>query len=1064
MTVGAAGAAEPAVRGRAERRILRMVSRRSDVGRPPTVGGLADDGLVPASPNTTLVGRSAVLEQLAELAGLDAPAGPASAVLLGGDAGVGKTRVLVELGVRARNAGWRVLVGHCLDFADSTLAYLPFSEMFGSLADREPDVTDRLLSRRPDVARLLPGRRMLTTEQAGAGREEPALVERGHLDRAALMEAVHGALTDLGDESPLLVVVEDAHWADQSTREMLALLLSRPPAGPIAIVTSYRSDDLHRRHPLRAAAAEWSRLPAVHRLQLEPLADADVRTLVLSLHPGPLPERDVRTIIERAEGNAFFTEELVAATASGQRMLPTDLAELLLVRLDRLDEDARAVVRAAAVAGRRVSDQMLSRVVGLDREAYDAALRSAVERNVIVAGPDGYVFRHALLAEAVYDDLLPGERVRLHAAYADALGSGTVNGTAAELARHARAAHQRAVALRASVRAGDEAMAVGGPDEAARHYELALELLRDSDADAQLVDGPDPATPHRVTLTLRVAEALTAAGRPHRAVDLVGHQIDQLDADVPPEARARLLLAQAYSALIAETGVDPLALTTQAVELVPVGPTPLRAQLLSAHALAHVDRGRWDHASRWALEALRLGEELHLTEVVAEATTTLAYLDRRAGDPDSSQETLEKTVAAARADGELFAEMRGLFNLGSLHYELGRLEQAQAAYGTAMERALQMGRPWGPYGFDARVMAAVVAYVRGDWTSTERLVDVRTESPPGLAESLLAAIDVLVAAGRGRRKVLAFLPALRPWFEREPMVAVYAASAIDLHGDAHDIDDAIALHDEVVQAVGRVWGPASFQARVRLGALLLGQLAGAAAREPAVRRGELVATGDRVLAGVHDVVEAGRLKDRRQGVEGVAWLARAEAEHSRLRWLAGVEPPPLEELVRLWSTTVTGFEAFRHEFELARSRARLAAVLRASGDAAGAEAHAEAARAVAQRLGAAALLHELEASAPGRAARSVRSSTTRPRRRSDDAAADQLTPRESEVLALVAQGRTNGEIGRQLFISTKTVSVHVSNLLAKLGAAGRTEAAAIARRRGLLPDDVPPAPAGPRTR
>jgi DNA-binding CsgD family transcriptional regulator/tetratricopeptide (TPR) repeat protein len=1084
MTVSAAGPGDPR-REQAERRLLRMVSRRPDVdhhrpapgdplaptdpeapvrtaAQPTTVGGLVDDGQVPVTPNATLVGRTAVLQQLTELIGLQSPASFASAVLLGGDAGVGKTRVLAELAARARQAGWRVMVGHCLDFADSTLAYLPFSEMFGRLADRDPDVTARLLTHRPDVARLLPGRRMLTTEQASTGREEGSLVERGHLDRAALMEAVHGALTDLSDDTPLLVVVEDAHWADQSTREMLGLLLSRPPVGPIAIVTSYRSDDLHRRHPLRAAAAEWSRLPAVHRLQLEPLADADVRTLVRSLHPGSLAERDVRMIIERAEGNAFFTEELVAAAAMGQDVLPTDLAELLLVRLDRLDEDARAVVRAAAVAGRRVSDQMLGCVVGLDRETYDAALRSAVERNVIVAGPDGYVFRHALLAEAVYDDLLPGERVRLHAAYADALASGSVTGTAAELARHARAAHQRAVALRASVRAGDEAMAVGGPDEAARHYELALELLRDGDE--PLVDGADPTTPDRVTLTMRVAEALTAAGRPHRAVDLVGHQIDELDADVPPQARARLLLAQAYSALVAETGVDPLALTTEAVELVPVDATPLRAQLLSAHALAHVDRGRWDHASRWALEALRLGEELHLAEVVAEATTTLAYLDRRAGDPDSSQETLEKTVAAARADGELYAEMRGLFNLGSLHYELGRLEQAQEAYGTAMERAREMGRPWGPYGFDARVMAAVVAYVRGDWAATEHLVDVRTESPPGLAESLLASIDVVVAAGRGRRAVLTSLPALRAWFEREPMVAVNAASAIDLHGDADDINDAVDLHDEVVQAVGRVWGPASFQARVRLGALLLGQLASAATREGTARRGELAATGDRVFAGVCEVVEAARRKDRPQGVEGRAWLARARADHARLHWLAGVEPPQLDELVRLWEAALAGFEEFRHEFELARSRARLAAVLVAAGDAAAARRHADAAREVAERLGAAPLLHELALSGAGRPARGDRPAGTSRRRKASEAAADQLTPREAEVLALVAQGRTNGEIGRQLFISTKTVSVHVSNVLAKLGAAGRTEAAAIARRRGLLTDDVPPAPAAPRRR
>jgi DNA-binding CsgD family transcriptional regulator len=1020
-----------------------------------TVGAWGDDGLVPPQQSPTLVGRSAVLEQLTELTGLDGSGSPGSAVLLGGDAGVGKTRVLMELALRARESGWHVLVGHCLDFADSSLAYLPFSEMFGHLAAREPAVTDRLLAQRPEVARLMPGRRMLAADEADGDRS----AERAHLGRAHLMEAVHGALSELSAERPLLIVVEDAHWADQSTREMLALLFSRPPTGQVAIVTSYRSDDLHRRHPLRAAAAEWSRLPGVHRLQLEPLADDDVRELVRSLHPAPLPERDVSTIIERAEGNAFFTEELVAATAMGQRMLPTDLAELLLVRLDQLDEAARVVVRAAAVAGRTVSDDLLSCVAGLDRVTYETAVRSAVERNVLLPRQNGYAFRHALLAEAVYDDLLPGERVRLHATYADALASGAIQGTAAELARHARAAHQPGVALRASVRAGDEAMAVGGPDEAARHYKLALELLSDG-SDPQGAGSDDQGPPvDRVTLTLRVAEAMTASGRPHRAVDLVRQQIEHLDSQAPPESRARLLLAQASAALVVETGVDPLDLTTEALDLLPTEPTPLRAELLSTHAAAHVEHGHWEHASGWALEAVRLGEEMHLPEVVADATTTLAYLDRRAGDPDSSQETLERTIAAARADGDLFAEMRGLFSLGSLHYELGRLEQAQAAFSTSMERARQMARPWAPYGFNARAMSAVVAYARGDWTTTDQLADVRAESPPGLPEALLASIQILVAAGRGRTKALTLLPPLRSWWEREPMVAVHSASAIDLYGDQGDVDAAIAIHDEVVEAVGRVWGPASFQARVRLGALLLGQLAGAASREGARRRAELVAIGDRLLQDVHLVLDAARSKGRHEGVESRAWVARAQAEHARLRWAAGVDSPSEDELVKQWLGAVAGFEEFGHAFELARSQGRLAAVLRAGGRTDEAEPHATAALAIAQRLGAEPLLRELGVSGRtrGSASRDLQQPATTRRRTGPDGAEPVLTPRETEVLGLVAQGRSNGEIGRQLFISTKTVSVHVSNILSKLGAAGRTEAVAVARQRGVLVDDGPQA-------
>src|SRR6185369_11011618 len=313
---------------------------------------------------------------------------------------------------------------------------------------------------------------------------------------------------------------------------MLSFLFSRRFDAPVAIVASYRSDDLHRRHPLRTAAAEWSRLPGVSRVELGRLPDDDVRALVGSLHPGPMSERALRGIVERAEGNAFFTEELVGATEMGPDAIPEALADLLLVRLDQLDDDARHVVRAASVSGRRVPHLLLDRVLDGQVGSLDVALRAAVERNVLVPmGGDGYAFRHALLAEAVYDDLLPGERVRLHAAYAKALQQGGVGGTAAELARHARAANDLATAARASVAAGDEAMAVAGPDEAARHYELALELATDTD-----IDGIDV-----VDLTAKACEAALAAGQTYRALALARDQLRATSPDTHPHARLRLL-------------------------------------------------------------------------------------------------------------------------------------------------------------------------------------------------------------------------------------------------------------------------------------------------------------------------------------------------------------------------------------------------------------------------------------------------------------------------------------------------------------------------------------------
>ena len=301
-------------------------------------------------------------------------------------------------------------------------------------------------------------------------------------------------------------MIEDAHWADQATRDLLGFLFTRVGAERLAIIVSYRSDDLHRRHPLRPTLAQWARLPAVTRVQLDPLAADDVRSLVRAIHPEPISDAAVNDIVSRADGNAFFAEELVDAADQclDAGHLPWQLADLLLVRLEGLSDDAREVVRVAAVGGRRVAHTMLADVVDLPPDRLDAALREAIDAHVLqlTSSGRGYIFRHALLAEAVYDDLLPGEVVRLHAAYATALAARDDNVGAAELARHARASHDLDTAYLASVRAGDEAMRVAAPQEAMQHYEVALELApRAATAD-----------PDRSELVVSTVDAADAAG------------------------------------------------------------------------------------------------------------------------------------------------------------------------------------------------------------------------------------------------------------------------------------------------------------------------------------------------------------------------------------------------------------------------------------------------------------------------------------------------------------------------------------------------------------------------
>lgn len=742
------------------------------------------------------------------------------------------------------------------------------------------------------------------------------------------------------------------------------------------------------------------------------------------------------------------------AAELGPAGLPDDLADLLLVRLDRLDDAGRDVVRAAAVAGRRVSHAMLTAVVGLEAGELERALRNAVESHVLVrVGDDAYAFRHALLAEAVHDDLLPGERVRLHAAYARAIGERRVEGAAAELARHARAAHDLDTALRASIEAGDDAMAVGGPDEAAQHYETALELLADPTRQPA-------AEPDLVGLVVRTSEAVIASGHPERARKLVRDQLDRLGRPGPgpglgrPDGgpagvdRARLLLAWATATLLTESSEQALPATVEALELVPDEPTPLRARLLAVRARAELDHGHDQEAARCATEALTLAQKLDLPMQVADATTTLAGIDQWVGEPETAMASLRDIVARASAAGDAPAQMRSLYLLGGMHHEAARLTEAREAYRSGAEVARSVGRPWAPYGFDCWLLEALVAYQAGDWDDALAVLQHDTAQAPPVAGALLQSARMGVLAGRGDPEARDLLGRVRPLWERDGMLIVTSGTAaVDAFGDAGDVRGAEAVFDDVVATIGGLWTE-HFQARVRLTALLLGQLADAAPRTPSGDRAGLLARLPEHLAGVEGTLQRVRKRKRPFGPEGMAWLARVHAEHLRLRWLADVDPPAEEDLVGAWRTTVALFAQMTHAFETARSQARLAAVLQAVGGGEEARVLAAEAAATARRLGAGPLLRELGAGTDRPAANQGPSRSRVPR---DRLRSVELTAREREILVLVADGLSNAEIARRLYISAKTVSVHVSNILAKLGAAGRTEAAAIARRDGLLP-------------
>ncbi|MDP9183038.1 MAG: AAA family ATPase, partial [Actinomycetota bacterium] len=540
-----------------------------------------------------LVGREDELQLLlgaVRVAGEGRPA----AVLLGGDAGVGKTRLLAQVVSDAQVAapdGLIVARGGCVDLGDVGLPYLPFAEALADLVRENPAVADL-----PGLGPLLPGGSAMHDE----------------VGRLQLFEAVTNALRLASQEAPVVLVLEDLHWADASSRELLRFLLTRLREERVAVLASYRADDLHRRHPLVPLVAELSRLAGVEHLQLRPLSDDAVRRHVGSL--GALSDQLVSAVVERAEGNAYFAEELAqAALETGRHDLPTRLADVLLSRLARLSEAALGVVRMAAVAGRRVEHELLAAACAEKGLALDDALREAISAHVLVVGEGSsagaYAFRHALLQETVYDDLLPGERVRLHGLLARVLDGSSSPGdlalqrSPAELALHRDRSGDLPGALSAYLEAGDAAMGAGAPHEALAYRERALALV---EAGA----GPDLSVQDRADLFRAAAKAAKLAGDWNRAV---------------AHAQARLAVAS-------ELDETELAAAQQ---------------MLVAHLL---DGDRDDEAARVATEARALAKKTGDPELIAGAEALYARaiwndLDRDAEVREAAETAYDAALA-----------------------------------------------------------------------------------------------------------------------------------------------------------------------------------------------------------------------------------------------------------------------------------------------------------------------------------------------------------------------------------------------------------------------------------
>lgn len=972
-----------------------------------------------------MVGRAPELKALLEA--LDrAGGGQPGAVLLSGDAGVGKTRLLREFISSATRSGATVMVGHCLDVGGVGLPYLPFTEALHTLPD--PGAADA-----PTVS---------AAWQVAAG---------GDVGQLQLFGSVAAALAKAGrdGEGPALLVLEDLHWADQSSRDLLAFLLGRTRDERLLVVASYRTDDLHRRHPLRPLLAQLARLPAVERLELRPFDAQEMAAYLQGLRGAAVEDRVVQQILDRSEGNAYYAQELLEARSGGQGALPADLAEILLARVEQLPAEAQQVARVACVAGRRVGHELLTLATAMARDDVERALLEAVTHLVLVADNDAYTFRHALLAEAMYADLLPGERVRLHATYARLIaeaGTGRAAlGSAAELAHHRVQSNDLPGAFDASIRAAAEAEVLNAPAEAWQHLERTLQLWDSVD------DPGGRAGSDLVRLTLRTAALASRAGELARAVALADSAALQVDPSPDPLVAALVQQKRAVHLLNVERQQLALAAATEALRLTATtgfGPTETSAWAAAAAAQALWQLDRPAEARELAERALAEAGQVGCAGAEADALVTLASVDR-VQEGTSSAELLARAREKAQAAGDLATELRVSYNLAVEHYDAGELPEALELLDAAVDRSAHTGMSWSVYGLELRALQVTARYVVGDWRGSAAAAQVTTLRAPAPAVARLAASSLYVAVARGQPTAAALVQQLEDAWHQDTAIALVAGGCgSELLLWQQQPTAAMEFAERALHFVAEAWDEQWFLGGIRLSAIALAAAGDLAEQARLVHdsAGEDTAraAGARLIERARDTAQRGWPHGGSLGPEGRAWLLRAEAEHARIE--GRVDP-------ELWERTVAAF-GYGHRYEQARSRWRLAETLLNGGRRDQAGEHARAAHAVARSLGAQPLASALVALARrGRldlGADAVRSS--------EAVDGTHLTAREREVLRLLAEGRTNRQIGAQLFIAEKTASVHVSNIMGKLGASGRTDAVSLAHRAGLIPERQEPPP------
>jgi ATP/maltotriose-dependent transcriptional regulator MalT len=979
------------------------------------------------------VGRRGELAEL-QAALHDAAESRPALALVGGESGVGKSRLADELIRHARDSGARILSGDCVELGQDELPYAPLVTALRPLVRDGDPAFDAL-------APLL--RSALDAILPGLGAAET----RGEAAQSRVFEALLELLETLSDDQPVVLVLEDLHWADSSTRHFVRFLARTICNERLLVLGTYRSDELHRRHPLRPLLAELASDPYAHLLELprftpEELAEQLEGILADRPEPGL-----VTRVYARSEGNPLYAEEILAAGLDGRGALPPTLRDALMLRVERLSPRVQELLRWLACQP-AADHELLAAVAGLDQPELRDALREAVASHIVVTvDDDGYGFRHALLREVVYDDLLPGERTQMHAALAGVLEERIAAGESgahitAQVAHHWAAAGDQPRALAAAVRAAIAAVRVNAFGEAQALFERALGLWD------RVPDPEGAAGIEHVELLKRAAFAADQDDEPGRQEALLRRALELVDPDADPPAAA-LILERVSQALWAQHRHDEaIEELKRGLALLPADePTHERASLLSQLAKERMLQSRHTETREAADEALAVARASGNREAEGRALNALGTAIGVGGDTDTGVRMLRESLAIARELGLAMDESGAWGNIADVLHLAGRTKEAMEVAREGLEAELDT--PWRT-GDWLRLSMADFSFHLGNWDEADAFMPAASRRHTGRAFTFWQLTHAMLALGRGdltlAEEALTALHGALAGTTEPQFVGPYAALRSELARRRGDIEGARAALDD---AIDRIEYCSDDMVRITSVATTALRVEGDAAQLAHDRRdsGAERTAQDRARS----LIERVRLASAAGGPVEEAQAATAEAEYARAT--GDGDGGAARRATELWATAAVRWEALARPYPVAYARWHEAEALLAARDREGAAQAASTALAIARRLGSAWLAEEVESLVAGARLRlgedGAAAEPAAPEREDEDPFG--LTPRERDVLTLVAGGATNREIGEQLHMAEKTASVHVSRILAKLNVRSRTEAAAVAHRQGLVP-------------